>query len=155
VVTGRVLDKADPNTVLYQHSVVDTPGADPTLTTDQFQAVTGMRWVDLGPDLEGSPVTSLYGPALGVLQYTDGEQPPPTAIFDNLELRTSEVPLVGIERAVRVAWPASATINYAVEGAPTVQGPWVPVQEPMTPGLNQMTIPAEALMQFLRLRQVP
>ena len=53
VITIRVLDKADPNTVLYQHSVVDSPSADPTLTTAQFQALTGMRWLDL-PRRQGS-----------------------------------------------------------------------------------------------------
>jgi hypothetical protein len=155
VITTRVLDKADPNTVLYQHSVVDTPSADPTLTTAQFEALTGMRYLDLGPDHEGTPITSYHVAAAGVFQYTDGTQPAPTAIFDNLELRTSEIPLVGIERTVRLSWPASATINYAVEGAPTAQGPWLPVQEPVTPGMNQMTFPANALMQYFRLRQAP
>ena len=154
VITIRVLDKADPNTVLYQHSVVDSPSADPTLTTAQFQALTGMRWLDLDPDGKAAPYTS-FGVVLGVFQYTDGEQPAPTAIFDNLELRTSEVPGIGIERAVRLAWPASATINYAVEGAPTVQGPWLPVQELPMPGMQQVTVPTSEAAKFFRLRQAP
>ena len=76
-------------------------------------------------------------------------------IYDNLELRTSEIPGVGIERAVRLRWPASATINYALEGAPTLQGPWMSVQDTTPPGMNQMTAPASELMQFWRLHQSP
>jgi hypothetical protein len=154
VITVRVLDKADPNTVLFQRTVVDTPNVDPTLTTAQFQALTGMRLVDLGPDPAGAPFTS-FGPLLGVFQYTDGTKPAVLATFDNLELRTSEVPGVGIERAVRLRWPASATLNYAVKGAPTLQGPWMPVQDTAVPGMNQITAPASELMQFFRLHQSP
>ncbi len=154
VITARVLDKADPNTVLYQHSVVDTPNADPTLTTDQFQAVVGMRFLDLVPDGEEACFTS-FSMLLGIEQWTDGKQPAARAIYDNAELWTSEVPPVAIERAVRVSWPASATIKYAVEVAPTVLGPWLPVQDVATPGLNQMTAPLNDLTEFFRLRQAP
>jgi hypothetical protein len=154
VITARVLDKADPNTVLYQHSVVDTPNADPTLTTAQFQALTGWRFLDLVPDGPGAPFTS-FSVLLGVEQYTDGTQPAGRAIYDNLELRTSEIPGVGIERAVRLRWPVSSTLNYAVEGARSVQGPYTPVQDLVLPGLQQMTVSASELMQFFRLRQSP
>ena len=154
VITARVLDKADPDTVLYQRTVVDTPNVDPTLNTAQFQALTGMNLLDLGPDAAGAPFT-WFGPGLGVFQYTDGTRPAVVATFDNLELRTSEVPGVGIERAVRLRWPASGTLNYAVEGAPTLLGPWLPVQDTTVPGVNQMTAPASELMQFFRLHQSP
>ena len=46
-------------------------------------------------------------------------------------------------------------MNYAVEGGPTVQGPWLPVQESARPGMQQMTVPASGLMEFFRLRQAP
>ena len=81
----------------------------------------------------GAPLTSGNAVFLSAWQYTDGKQPELDATYDNLELRTSEVPPVGIERAVRLSWPASATLNYAVEGAPTLQGPWLPVQERRCP----------------------
>ena len=93
---------------------------------------------------------------LDIWQYNyDGQRPAAEATFDNLELRTSEVPGVSIERAVRLRWPASVTLNYAVEGAPTLQGPWMPVQETTLPGMNQMTVPTSELMQFFRARQAP
>ncbi|MBM3883074.1 MAG: hypothetical protein FJ387_25720 [Verrucomicrobia bacterium] len=151
VITARVLDKADPNTVLYQRTVVDTPNVDPTLTADQFQALTGWRLENVAPETAGPPLTQ-FEVALGLAQYTDGAQPPPKAVFDNLEMRTSEIPPVGIERAVRLSWPASATINYSVEAAPTVQGPWLPVQDLAIPAIQQMTVPVTGPAQFFRLR---
>jgi hypothetical protein len=154
VLTTRVLDKADPNTVLYQHSVVDTPSADPTLTASQFQALTGIQLVDLAPDAPGTPPTTVAA-WLGVFQNTDGHQPIPSATFDNLELRTSEIPPIVIERAVRLSWPASVTITYGVEAAPTVQGPWLPVQELSIPWMQQLAVPASEVSKFFRLRQAP
>ena len=133
---------------------MDTPGSDPTLTVAQFQALTSIRFLDLVADSAEAPITSA-GVILGVFQNTDGHQPVPKAIWDSLELRTSEIPFLGIERAVRVSWPASATINYAVEGAPTVEGPWLPVQDSTIPGMNQMTVPASGFMRFFRPVQAP
>ena len=155
VLTARVLDKADPSVVLYQRTVVDTPNADPTLTAAEFQALTGMRLVDLNPDAPCTPFYTSVGPALGVLQYTDGNQPRPKAIFDNLELRASEIPPLGIERAVRLSWPASSTISYAVQGAPTVNGPWLPVQDLTLPCIHKQTVPVSTPAQFFRLTQSP
>ncbi|MEK7684435.1 MAG: hypothetical protein AAB466_03320 [Verrucomicrobiota bacterium] len=63
--------------------------------------------------------------------------------------------VVGIERAVQLTWPAPAGMNYAVEGGPTVQGPWLPVQDPVLPGLQQMTVPATEAARYFRLRQAP
>ena len=92
---------------------------------------------------------------LSAAQYTDGKQPDLEVTYDNLELRTSEVSPVVIERAVRLCWPASATLNYTVEGAPTLQGPWLPVQDSVLPGLQQVTVPANDIMKFFRLQQAP
>lgn len=151
VITARVLDKAAANAVLYQCTVVDTPNAEPTLTVSQFEALTGMRLTDLGPDQKANPLTSFF-PLLGVFQYTDGSEPAPTAIFDNLELRTYEIPQVGIERAVRLMWPADDTANYGLESATTVMGPWLPVQELSMPGMQQMTAPASEAAKIFRVR---
>ena len=154
VVTVRVLDKDNQEAVLYQRSVVDTPQADRTLTSAELLALSGMN-LSVLPDVSGPPLSSGNAVFLHAFQYTDGTQPQLDVTYDNLELRTSEVPGVGIERAVRLSWPVSSIINYAVEGAPTVQGPWLPVQDTAVPGMNQMTAPASELMQFFRLRQSP
>ena len=88
-----MLDKRDPKIVLYQSTVVDTPNADPTLTAAQFEAFTGMRLVDVVPDAPGPPFAR-FTMSLGVFQYTDGNQPVPTAIFDKLEVRTNQAPVL-------------------------------------------------------------
>jgi hypothetical protein len=154
VVTARVLDGSHPATVLYEHSVVDTPEADHALTSAEFSTLSGMD-VPLYPDVTGTLSTTAR-PGIGVFQYnSDGSQPTAVAIFDNLELRSYEVPSLGITRAVRLSWPASATLAYAVEGAPTVNGPWLPVRDSPLPGMEQMTVPASSSAQFFRLRQAP
>ena len=93
VITARVLDKRNPKTVLYQSTVVDTPNADPTLTAAQFEALTGMRLLDLMPDTPGPPLTT-FGAIVGIFQYTDGKQPVPRAVFDKLEVRTNQPPVL-------------------------------------------------------------
>lgn len=154
VITTRVLDKADPNKVLFAHSYLDTPASDTSLTTSQLQALTGMHITGLFPDAAEPPPT-VVGACLGLFQYTDGKQPVPTAVYDNLEMRTSEIPPLGLERAVRLSWPASASIKYAVQGAPTLQGPWAPVEDLAMPGFDQMTLPMSSPTGFFRLIQEP
>jgi len=156
VITARVLDKADPNKVLFAHSYVDTPASDTTLTGAEFKALTGMQIPGLSPDaLEPPPTKVKVGALLGLFQYTDGKQPTPTAVWDHVDLRRSEIPLLGIEWAVRVSWPAAATISYAIEGGPTVQGPWLPVQVQSPPGFQNLTVPANEFMRFFRAVQAP
>jgi hypothetical protein len=150
VLTARVLDKDNGEAVLFQGSVVDTPEVDPTLTSAEILALSGRKGT-VSPD-SGPPVTSGNVIMMSAVQYTDGKQPELEVTFDNFELRTSEIPPVTIERAVRLTWPVSSTINYTPQGAPTVQGPWLPAQDWTTPGMHQMTVPADELMRFFRLR---
>lgn len=156
VITARVLDKADPSKVLFTHSYVDTPTSDPTLTGAEFEALTGMQISGLSPDAVEPPPTKVkVGALLGLFQYTDGKQPAPAAVWGNLELRTSEIPILGIEGAVRISWPGSATLSYAIQGAPTVQGPWLPVEDQTVPGFQNMTVPANDFMRVFRAVQSP
>jgi hypothetical protein len=155
VITTRVLDKVDPNQVLFAHSYLDTPAKDTSLTTAQFQALTGMRITGLVSDAAEPPPTAKLGICLGLSQYTDGKRPVPTAVFDNLEMRTSEIPPLSIERAVRLNLPASAAITYGVQGAPTPQGPWLPVEDLAMPGFQTMTVPANSAAQFFQAIQAP
>jgi hypothetical protein len=75
------------------------------------------------------------------------------ATFDNLELRTYDVPWLAINKAVRLQWPASA-FPFTVEGAPTVQGPWLPVLEPVfeSGGVRQVAVPTSDAVKFFRLK---
>jgi hypothetical protein len=46
-------------------------------------------------------------------------------------------------------------MSYLFEAAPTVLGPWLPFQDSVLPGMQQMTAPANDIMKFFRLRQAP
>jgi hypothetical protein len=154
VVTGKVLDKND-GAVIAQVVATDTPASDPTLSASEVAQLTGGRtWQDCVPDPSGAPYTSGLAPLIVVTQDSDVAPLTAMATFDNFELRTYEVPPVGIQRAVQLTWPASG-MNFAVEGAPSVQGPWLPVQNVEMPGMQQMTAPANDIMKFFRLIQAP
>jgi hypothetical protein len=156
ILTARVLDKKNGGAVLYERSVVDTPAADPSMHSQQVTALFG-RTMYVGEDRSGAPWTSGSSPWLGVFQCTDGTLPAAEATFDNFELRTYayEVPKIGIEPALRLTWQAPASVGWAVEGAPTTQGPWLPVQDSLAPGVQQVTVSADEGMKFFRLRQAP
>ena len=154
IITTRVLDKNNQNAVLFERGFVDTPGVDASLTTAQFIALTGITTWTLAPD-SGPPILGGTQRGVAVFQFTDGHQPPVDAIFDNFSLRLHDVPPLSIARAVRLSWPALAGVNYTLQGAPTVQGPWLPVPDWTTPNMNQVTVPASDLMQFFRAVQAP
>lgn len=86
ILTGRVLDKNNPNAVLYQHSVVDTPGVDPTFSQAQVAELTGCNVVQ-GADVAGAPYTSGASVAMGFFQYSDGHQPGAQVTYDNFQIR--------------------------------------------------------------------
>jgi hypothetical protein len=152
IVTGRVLDKANHNAVLYERSIVDTPNADPTLSTDELEERSGLR-VPVEPDRAEPPLTTIDHICLSLLQYTDGHLPPAEVTFDNCEVRRYSVPSLSIANAVRLTWPAVAA-PFAVEGAPTVTGPWLPVLEPVfeSENMKQVTVPVSDAMKFFRLK---
>ena len=154
IITTRVLDKNRPNALVFERSFVDTPQVDASLTTSEYRALTGITTVTLSPD-PGPPIRAGMAKGLGVFQFSDGHQPPVHAIFDNFVLRLHEVPPLGIAPAVQLTWPAPAGVYYAVESAPTVQGPWLPVQELQIPGLQKLTIPQSRPAEFFRLRGAP
>ncbi len=70
-------------------------------------------------------------------------------------MRLHDGPPLNIAPAVQLTWTAPTGANYAIEGAPTVQGPWLPAQNVILPGINQMTVPASDAMGFFRLVQAP
>lgn len=151
VITARVLSKSNPERVLYQHSVVDTPAADVVLTSEEYLNLTGMP-LALSPDLTQAPFTTAQI-VVGVFQWNDGTLPAAIATYDNLEVRKYRVPPLGIAQTVQLSWPALG--NYFVESAPGVEGPWLPVNEMAPLGMRQVTVPASKLTEFFRLRPAP
>ncbi len=154
VLVGKVLNK-DNDALIAQVVATDTPASDPTLSASQLAELTGGRaWQGLTTDPTGAPYTSGSAPVIFVGQESDVAPVTAFATFDNLELRTYEVPQVAIERAVRVSWPDTG-MNYSVEAAPTLRGPWLKVQDNELPGMQSITLPAGDPMKFIRLQQAP
>lgn len=149
LLTTRVLDGNDPSQVLYAHTVLDTPKADPALV-GPWAAYPNFA---LSPDLAGIPWKTGNGLQLALTQYTDGSLPAVEATFDNVELQAYDIPVLAIEKAVQLQWPASA-FPFTVEGARAVTGPWLPVREPVfeNAGVKQVTCPLSEAMRFFRLR---
>lgn len=153
VLTTRIFDKAVPGNLLGQLSYVDTPEVDPVLTSQEIAALVGGTVPGFGPD-PGPFWTTGQSAWLGVWQFTDGIKPAAQAVFDNIELCMYEVPSVGVQSAVQLSIPA-AGMNWAIESAPTVQGPYLPIQAPELPGMQTLTVPANDIMRFFRARQAP
>lgn len=152
ILTGRVFDKDNQNALLYQSSFVDTPAADPVMSNAEIKEKLGID-ISFDPDGAGRPPMSGTTLAVGLFQNTDGTLELAEATFDNLELRTYDVPLLAIDKAVCVHWPASA-FPLTVEGAPAVQGPWLPVLQPVleSASVKQVVVPDSEAMRFFRLK---
>ena len=154
LLTVRVLDRANPSSVLYTRSVVDTPRADPVLTSAELEALSGMS-LSLCTDVPEPSMTGSTA-AIGVFQYNyDGNQPAAEAVFDNLELWKYEAPAAEIGLAVQLSWPALPGLRWIVESAPSLEGPWGPVEDTPMPGMEQRAVPATELMRFFRLQLAP
>jgi hypothetical protein len=155
LLTARVLDKDNQNAVIYERTVLDTPASDPSLSHAQLMAIAGVDLTDLVPDPAGPPYESGSVVWLGLWQKTDGHQPAAEATFDNFTLQLHDGPPLNVARAVQLTWPAPAGASYAVEGAPRVQGLWLPVQALDMPGIQKLTVPLSGPAQFFRLVQAP
>ncbi len=151
IITARVLDKANQNASLLEYIYIDTPGVDPSLTSSQFAGLSGITTFPMRPD-SGPPLLSGTEAGVGLFQFAAGAA---QAVWDNFALRLHDVPPISIARAVQVTWPAPAGVNYSVEGAPTVQGPWMPVQEVDMPGIQKVSAPLSGPSQFFRLVETP
>ena len=89
----------------------------------------------------------------------DGTGPEVEVTYDNCTWEYRNATELDVERAVRLSWPAFSTL-FVVEGAPSIDGPWLPVNEPVlqTNGMNWMTVPApisEAMKLFRLVEPTP
>jgi len=135
ILTARVLDKENNNAVLYERSVVDTPGVDRTLTQAEMEAASGMH-LDAGTDV-GPPITSGSEVFLDLFQYTDGTRPAAEVTYDNLERWTSIFPVWRPEIAIQLLSTIPPRMNLTLSAAPNsswtieraldLTGPWTNV----------------------------
>ena len=145
LLTARVLDKTHPDTVLYQHTAVDSSQSDRMLTRAGLLAASGMSLTVKNDSVE-APLWSIDTVGLVAWQCTDGAQPALEVTFDNLETREYETPLLAIEPSVTLLVPSA----FDLEQAPGVNGPWTPVVEPALNGIDRISVPARAGSSMFR-----
>lgn len=130
--TSRVLDTEDPGLVLFERTVNDTPAVDPTVASFR-----GYAWsAELGPPIfNGSAID------LGIINVARTSTVGSRVALDNLQYQRR--PVLNVERAVRISWPNTFP-DIRVLGAPSVQGPWTEVSDPLVESAGRilMTIPA-------------
>jgi hypothetical protein len=155
-ITTRVLDKQNASAVLFDHTVTDTPQADPVLPNGAVRGFIGTS------DPPGSPwplLGSPYGAEL-TLSWFNSQQPPnPRAqvIYDNLELWQYQTPKLGIQNAVVLSWPVTAA-QFVLESAQGTNGPWTVVSKPWSrtnATQIEVSVPAPDSMRLFRLKFAP
>jgi hypothetical protein len=148
-ITGKVLDKENNDAVLIERTVMDTPGVDPTVSSAEGVTI-------LQPD-PGPPFFRGVSVFLDLAQITDGNQPEAEVVYDNFTFEQASAAELRVERAVRLSWPAFSK-PFRVEGAPTVEGPWMEVTGPMVQVdmVNYLTVaaPESHGMEVFRLLEV-
>jgi hypothetical protein len=157
-ITTRVLDKQNANAVVFDHTVTDTPQADPVLPNRAVGGFLGMA------DPPGDPWPLLGSPAyveLALTWFNSQHAPNPRAqvIFDNLEVWQYESPQLTIQKAIALSWPLSqGPRQFVLVSAPSVDGPWAPVPNLWCRTNNaqiEASILATESVQFFRLRFAP
>jgi hypothetical protein len=155
-ITTRVLDMQNANAVLFDHTVTDTPQADPVLPNRAVRGFIGAA------DPPGSPWPLLGSPSLAELTlswFNSQQAPNPRAqvIYDNLELWQYQTPKLAIQSAVVLSWPVTAP-QFVLESAPGVQGPWEVIPAPWSrtnATQIEVNVPAPDSMRLFRLNFVP
>jgi hypothetical protein len=153
LITARVEEKGS-RKVLFERTLWDTPAIEPTLTSNQIFAATGMRSAGWKTDVAALPWFSFDYVDLEVYQDNDGTLPEALVTFDNVELGQYDLPAISIQPAFRLSWPGNG-MRFSVQGAPSPEGPWESVQDAIPPGLQQLDLPQNYPMRFFRLRQLP
>lgn len=155
-IATRVLDKQNGNAVLFDHTVTDTPQADPVLPNRAVRGFIGTS------DTPGSPWPLLGSPGgaeLTLSWFNSLQAPNPHAqvIYDNLELWQYQTPPLNIQNAVVLSWPLGQG-QFVLESARSLNGPWDSLPN-LWCRTNNAQIEASVLaresMQFYRLRFAP
>lgn len=149
-INTRVLDKDDTYAVLFDHTVIDTPQADPVVFPSGWPAV---------PDPAGTPwpITAAPGDVELTLQWSGPQATFAQVTYDNLEVWQYETPQLAIQNAVVLSWPAAQPL-FGVESASSVDGPWTPLAAPWlrtNAAHIEVSVAAPDSAQFFRLRFEP
>ncbi|MCP5525046.1 MAG: hypothetical protein H7A46_26275 [Verrucomicrobiales bacterium] len=150
-ITVRLQLKADPSQVLFERTVLDGPGVD--FTNEGLIGPKGWQSV---PDI-GAPYMEMgLWQELGIFVASDGGEPLPELVLDNLEYHY--IPLLDVQKAVCLSWPVVEG-EFVVESAPAADGPWTQVPEAEghwveVEARQQVWVLATEQARFFRLREV-
>lgn len=137
------------NTNVVLTLAVSRSGEDVNLTARVLDGVSGEVLEELVA-LDPVGWNSGVAPVL-MLQTSSTPTPPPAeATFEDFELRTYDIPPVGICRAVQITVPCASGSSYTLESAPMPEGPWLPLNNPSSPGVQTFTTPAVKGAEFFR-----
>jgi hypothetical protein len=125
LVTAKVLDKDDGGRVLYRRSLLDGPGSDAGVPGPPLD-----RWGPFVPDW-GSPITHVQVVYAEVSEIAEGTPPPVEVVVDNLEYDLYDAPVLSAEKSILLSWPEHTAQGQIAVGAETVEGPWIPLPEPI------------------------
>lgn len=148
-ITARVYDLDDNLSILYERTLVDGPGVDPSINSPDVTGTETTNGIVSEAD-PGPPYFEYNLSGIGMWRPQEGHG---EIVLDNYTHRLHGPPELGIASAIRLRFPASP-LPFVVEGAPTVDGPWQIVDEPMleVDGFTQMTVPTTDSMRCFRLR---
>jgi len=122
IIRSAVLDKDNFNLVLFERTVVDTPGVDPT--------VASFRGQSFYPD-PGAAYLYAEAADLAVMSFSSTNESNFQLVLDDFRYRRFIAPKLDIERIgaeVILSWPASAEF-MELECAPQPSGPWTNATE--------------------------
>ena len=130
VLNAQILDKGADNKILFEWTGIDTPEVDPPPDNNPPWAA---------PD----PGLPFKNGARAFLSFIPSSTSPTSEwLMDNLEY--DYIPQLDIAKAVLLTFPVPPDpFTYKLYGAPSVDGPWVEVPEPMyeIDGMYQCTVP--------------
>ncbi len=157
-INTRVLDQDNANAILFEHTLMDTPAADPTLPSRTVHGFLS------SPESPGTPwpVVSAPGYVLLGMYWSNPDQATQGAaevIYDNLEVWQYETPPLAIQNAVVLSWPVPQEAGqFVLESAPGVNGPWATVPDPwLRTNTTQIevSVAASERMRLFRLGFAP
>jgi len=106
-----------------------------------------------------NPVPDVGGPFMGAesawvgVGYAEVGTPAPVEIvLDNLEYDLYDAPTLAIEKSVQLMWSGSTAQDQVAVGATTIDGPWIPVLEPVFERYGSLciSVPATFGEQWLK-----
>jgi hypothetical protein len=146
ILNTRILDLDNGGAVLFERTVVDTPEPDVLLAP----------WANSAAPAE--PYFGNHDTRILLDTFSDNSNEAAEVLIDNFCVIAHDTPLLAMERAVRITFPATDR-SFDLLSAPSVDGPWEIVQSPsfLDNGFIHFFVPASAYKEaeFFELSENP